>query len=204
MKLIASISILILFLFGFSSCKKGKADVTINGTITNTFDGLGLANCSVSLTQVNADGTTELLGQMNSSNGTYSFTISRTHCLGYNLAVVKNNYFNVDEFINFSSITVENDNVNNFSTAPLSWVKLKFQNDFPVPSDKMKITKIAGREGCVDDPFYLDGDADTVIYCENDGGTSFTYNYLEVSGNQFGQKSAVTIPFDTTEILLQY
>ena len=46
--------------------------------------------------------------------------------------------------------------------------------------------------------------ADTIIYCINDGNTSYTYNYNVVGTSNIGQQTAVTIAFDTTEILLNY
>lgn len=200
----------IAFCLCFISCKKGSSDFTIKGIITDATFNSVLTNASVSLYQIPAGGSKkELISSTTLDlNGSYSFTFKRDKMDKYILNISKNNYFDLEETIHFSSLTIENDNVRNYSTTAKSWVKLRFYNNNPNQFDELKFTKQQGKsscsECCLSTEQYLYGAIDTSIYCINDGNTIYSYLY-EVSGTtNLGVKSLETTAFDTTEIYLVY
>ena len=110
--------------------------------------------------------------------------------------------------IYFSELTIEEDNIRNYTTTALSWVRLRFINQSPSPSDVLQYSRQIGKINCSTccpaGTNYLNGAIDTSIYCVNDGNTTYQYQYSVVGTTNNGIKSATTIAFDTTEILLQY
>ena len=105
-------------------------------------------------------------------------------------------------------MTIEEDNIRNYTTTALSWVRLRFINQSPSPSDVLQYSRQIGKINCSTccpaGTNYLNGAIDTSIYCVNDGNTTYQYQYSVVGTTNNGIKSATTIAFDTTEILLQY
>lgn len=205
-----SMKYLFLFFLVLSSvsCKKGKADITLRGTITDSTFGTSHSGASIKLYENIAGGAgTNLLGNSTvASDGSYSFTFPRNNAESYTLLVEKNLYFDVNELVYLSELTIEEDNIQNFSTTAKSWVNLHFvsSNNFSV-----QYTKQNGKQGCEEccttETQTLPGNLDTMIYCINDGNTSYSYNYSILgSGGVNGNKTAVTSAFDTTEILLNY
>ena len=192
------------------SCKKNSGNFTIKGKISDTTFGTGLSDATVSLYQVPAGTETPALiaSTTISSDGMYSFEFKREKMDKYILKTYKKNYFNIDETIYFSSLTLEEDNVRDFSTTAKSWVKLRFFNSNPDVNDKLTFRKQAGKklclECCADADQYLYGAADTSIYCINDGNNLYSYFYEVAFTSNQGIKSATTVPFDTTEIYLNY
>lgn len=205
---IATISCLLML--PLSACKKGKSDITIRGVITDESFSTTLSGGTVTLLETEAGGgLINTIGETTlGADGSYSFTFPRNIVEQYTLIVEKNNYFDINEDIPFSDVTIEEDNIRNYSTTALSWVKLRFINLSPLPNDILRYIRNKGKsdclECCVGGEQFLYGAVDTAIYCANDGNTVYSYNYYDfVSGNQ-GLKSAVTQAFDTTEILLNY
>ena len=199
------LSILIL-----NGCKKGKSDVTILGVITDSSFNAPLSGASVSLYEIAAGGgVASLIGQATlGSDGSYSFTFPRNIAEGYELFVEKNNYFSINETIAFSNLTIEEDNILNFSTTALSWAKLRFINLSPQSGDILRYIRNEGKsdclECCIDGEHFLYGPVDTTIYCANDGNTIYSYQYYDYATGTQGVRSTTTTAFDTTEILLNY
>ena len=90
----------------------------------------------------------------------------------------------------------------------MAWVKLRLINDAPEFSDQLVYQKHGGKSGCIDCcesvPVNLFGAVDTSIYCINDGNMPYTIYYSVNGGAYFGTKTVVTVPFDTTELLVVY
>lgn len=200
---------LLLGLLAISSCKKGKADFTIRGTITDATFSNGLSGASIKLYEVEAGGSgSNLIGNSTLSDGTYSFTFPRNQAESYTLIVEKANYFTLNETIWFSDLTISEDNVRNYNTTAKSWVNLRFVNQSALPTDQLNFIKANGKTGCdeccdaAEQSLY--GDVDTSIICINDGNTIYSYNYVEVGTLNTGTKSVNTVAFDTTELLLNY
>lgn len=192
------------------SCKKGKADFVLKGTISDATFHQGLVNAKVYLyavpvasSQQNLVGSTQL-----AADGSYSFTFPRDKMEKYIIQVVKQNYFTLSEEVFFSDLVVGEDNVRNFSTTAKSWVKLTFHNLNPLSGDHMYYIKQAGKEGCSeccsDSEQHFYGALDTSIYCINDGNTYYTYFYSVLGTPNSDILGTYTTAFDTTEIILNY
>lgn len=195
----------------FSACKKGKADFTISGQLTdNTFNN-GFSGLTVSLYEVEAGTTTEtLIGTTTTtSDGAYSFTFPRNQAEAYILRATKDNYFPIEEYIGFSSLTIDEENVRNYSSTAKSWARLVFTNEAPATAwEILRFTQQQGKTDCAEcltaGQHDLIGFVDTVIYVANDGNTTFSYYYELLSSPNSGFKSATTTAFDTTTITLSY
>jgi hypothetical protein len=200
----------ILFIVVFAACKKGKGDFTLKGVITDTTFSTTHAGAVVKLYQVPAGTTQEILigTQTLGSDGAYSFTFPRDKMEKYIVKVTKNNYFSLNETVYFSELSLEEDNIANFSTTAKSWAKLRFINSSPQPGDILTYIKQEGKancpECCTTSETIFYGPLDTTIYCINDGNRIYSYFYAVSGTTNQGIKSATTIAFDTTEILLNY
>lgn len=194
----------------FTGCKKGKTEFTITGTVTDATFSQALTGATMKLYEVEAGGgSTNLIGSTTiGSDGSYSFTFPRNKVESYIAYVEKNNYFTIDQTIPFSTLTVEEDNVRNLSTTAKSWAKIHLVNSNPQPTDHLSIVKQAGKTSCAEccgdqyEDFY--GALDTILYCGNDGNTTYSFYYSVVGTADQGIKSATTVAFDTTLITLSY
>lgn len=204
-------SILATFLLlTFVSCKKGKADFVIKGTITDQTFAVGLSDATVELFGTEAGSSSENLIATTTTDGSgnYSFTIPRDKMEAYSIRINKSLYFEIHETISFSSLTIEEDNIRNYSTTAKSWVKLRFINQNPQQGDELMYTQEQGKsscsECCAQGDNFLEGSVDTTIYCINDGNTTYAYHYWILNTSIHGSKNVVTQAFDTTELLLEY
>lgn len=200
---------LLIAIIGTSSCKKGKAEVTLKGIISDTSFGLPLSNATIVIHQIESGISDELIGQTTTNvNGEYSFLFDRDQTESYLITSSKSNYYDLNESISFSDITIENDNIYNFSTSAQSWVELNFINTAGQASDALKYIKQEGRSGCnnccPDTQQSLNGIIDTTVIYANDGNAVFSYQYFVVGTSNQGLKSITTVAFDTTTINLVY
>jgi len=200
---------LLLFIFSVS-CSKKTSKFTLIGTIRDSSLNENLSNATVSIYKKLQGNSFETLIETKSTNseGHYSFTFDRDKSEKYILKISKDNYFTAEESILFSSLTIEGNNIRNYSTTAMSWVKLHFKNIDPIPEDQLRYMKQEGKvscdECCPPDYQYIYGSADTSIYCINDGNTSYSFIYAVIGTSNQSIKSVITIPFDTTEIYLEY
>ena len=191
------------------SCKKGKADFTLKGVITDLSFNSGLSGATIKLYEVEAGGgAINLIGTTNVSDGNYSFTFPRNKVESYQLIVEKQNYFDFNETVYFADLTISEDNIRNFSITAKSWVNLHFVNTNPSPTDQLQYIRTQGKKDCEEccptNNQMLTGAVDTNIYCINDGNTIYSYDYWVIGMGINGTKSITTIPFDTVELLLNY
>lgn len=198
--------VLVAVLVALPSCKKGKADFTLKGVITDSTFDTPLTGGKVYLYEVEAGGgATNLIGSATiGSDGTYSFTFPRNAVESYTVVIEKNGYFEVEASIPLSDMTIEEDNVYNFATTAKSWAALRFVTNDPLGA--LTYTKQSGKtnclECCANESKTIYGAIDTIIYCPNDGNTTYSYSYS--TNGIFGIKQATTTAFDTTTITLSY
>ena len=203
---------LLIVLFLLTNCKKkGKSDFVLRGTITDTSFGIPLNGAVIKLYETAPGSNQENLIGSTSTNsvGEYSFTFPRNSAISYRVNCIKSNYFPLDKNINFSDLTIESDNIKNYTTTAMSWVKLHFVNVAPsFSSDEIRFQRTVGKSNCESccpsGETSIFGIVDTSIYCINDGNTSYSYSYTIAGTSIIGDKTAVTTAFDTTEILLNY
>ena len=202
--------LLTVFSGTFSSCKKGKANFTLKGVLTDETFNAPHANAQVKLYSVPvATSQMILIGSSTTgSDGSYSFTFPRDKMEKYILVVTKNNYFEINETVLFSSLSITDDNVRNYGTTAMSWARLIFLNQSPLANDHFRYIKQEGKANCMEccpitqQDYY--GALDTTIYCINDANTNYSYYYWVLGTNNQGLKSAYTTPFDTVDIVLNY
>ncbi|PWL24750.1 MAG: hypothetical protein DCO96_13195 [Fluviicola sp. XM-24bin1] len=191
--------------FGLTACKKGRADMVLKGTIYDATFNMTLSGATVKLYEVEAGGgSTNLLGTTTiGSDGSYSFTFSRNPVDNYVLEIRKDGYFGKEVSIPLTELTIEEDNVRNYNTTAKSWAGLHFVTS---GNGSVTYTKQQGKVGCTEcctaDAVTLSGPLDTIIYCPNDGNTTYSYTYN--AGGFTGLKDAVTSAFDTTIINLTF
>lgn len=115
----------IISMFLISSCKKGVAEFTLTGTITDASFNAALSGATVKLyaTEVGTALTEQIASTTLDANGNYTFAFPRDKVETYYIEVKKNNYFDIYEAIPFSDLSVEDDNVRDFSTTAKAWVK---------------------------------------------------------------------------------
>ena len=200
----------LLLLICSLSCSKKTSKFTIIGSIRDSSLDEYLSNATVSIyKKIQGNSFETIIGTTSTnSQGHYCFTFDRDKSEKYILKISKDNYFNNEEIILFSSLTIEGENIRNYSISAKSWVKLHFKNIDPKPEDQLRYMKQEGKVSCDEccpiDYQYIYGSADTSIYCINDGNTNFSYIYAVIGTSNQAIKSIKTIPFDTTEIYLEY
>lgn len=190
---------------GLTSCKKGRADIVLKGNIYDATFNSTLTGGTVKLYEVEAGGgATNLLATSTiGSDGAYSFTFPRNPVDNYIVEIRKEGYFDQDITIPLTDLTIEEDNIRNYSTTAKAWAGLHF-----VTSGTGTVTYIRqqGKSGCSEcctsSEVSLSGPMDTILYCPNDGNTTYSYTY-NASGFT-GLKEAVTTAFDTTLIDLTF
>ncbi|MFT6280169.1 MAG: hypothetical protein ACJA0U_000286 [Salibacteraceae bacterium] len=199
---------LILGLASITACNKGKADFTLKGTVSDNTLGTALEGGTVQLYEIEA-GTlsTSLIGESTiGADGSYSFTFPRNTVESYTLSIRKENYFDQDKIIPFSDLTLEEDNVKDYSTTAMSWARLRFMTTDPIA--EIHYVKQLGKQGCATccpiEEQTLYGAQDLEIICPNDGNTIYSYNYWIIGTPGVSNKSATTNAFDTTTITLNY
>ena len=201
-----------LLLIGlFLSCEKGVVIYTLKGTLTDQTFSQALNGSTVDLYKVTPGSTYQKhMGSFNvGSDGKYLFTFPREKAEKYILKISKSNYFYLESEIYLSELSIDSDNVYNYSTTAKSWVKLTFKNTLnPAPGDQFKYIKQQGKEGCseccADTEQFLNGIIDTSIYCINDGNQYYSYLYFKMGTTFSGIMETQTAAFDTTEIILNY
>jgi hypothetical protein len=199
---------LILGLVSITACNKGKADFTLKGTISDDTFGTTLEGGTVQLFELEAGSlNTSLIGESTiGADGSYSFTFPRNTVESYTLSIRKENYFDQDKSISFSDLTIEEDNIRDFSTTAMSWAKLRFITTNPIA--EMHYVKQFGKQDCASccptEEQTLYGVQDFEIICPNDGNTIYSYNYWVIGSPGISNKSATTNVFDTVTITLNY
>ena len=189
----------------FASCKKGKADITLKGSITDATFNTDLTNGTVELYEIEAStGDANLIGTQQVTDGSYSFTFQRNAAESYMVKIRKTNYFDSENYISLSDLTIKEDNVRNFSITAQSWAGLHFVTTNS--SSSLTYIRQAGKSGCEEccptSEQSIVGAIDTIIYCPNDGNTVYRYSYH--ANSFFGIKEVTTAAFDTTIVTLSY
>lgn len=202
--------VLLLFMGSFSSCEKGKANFTLKGVVTDQTYNTPFANVEVKLYSVPVATSQQILigSCTTGADGAYSFTFPRDKMEKYILVVTKPNYFEINETVLFSSLSITEDNIRNIGTTAMSWARLVFLNTAPLANDHMRYIKQEGKSGCMEccpitqQEYY--GALDTSILCVNDANTNYSYYYWIVNTPNQGLKTAFTPAFDTVDIVLNY
>lgn len=203
MKIFVSSFIVVLLSF---SCKK-NIDYTIKGQITDSSLGGNLSGATVELYSYSKGSVTGELMQttQTDSQGNYSFTFDRDRYDKLEVKIVKVNYFTESKTVLFSELSNKEDYIMDLNIYARSWVRLHFTSN---GTTDIKYIRQEGKkdceECCTTQEVYLYDNVDTSIYCINNGNSTYQIYYNILTTSLQGPLSVVTVPFDTTELLINY
>ena len=193
-----------------SSCSRGVASFTLSGTITDATFSQGHAGAVLTLSKVMITTGEEILMETKtlSADGKYEFKFPREKVEKYIVRVSKPLYFDVEEEVQFSSLTVGTANVRNYSTKAKSWVELRFVNSSVLPTDHFRYIKFQGLENCAEcctaEQVDLYADAYYSRTCINEAFSVYSIYYQVMGTTTQNVVEVVSQPFDTTLLLVNY
>jgi hypothetical protein len=203
--------ITIFFLFlNSSSCKRGIASFTLSGIITDASFSQGHVGATLKLYKKMITTGEEILMETKvlGSDGKYEFTFEREKVEKYIIRITKPLYFDIEEDIQFSSLTPSTNNIRNYSTKAKSWVELRFVNNNVLPTDHLRFIKFQGKENCLEccpaDQVDLFGSSYYSRICINDALSVYSIYYQVIGTTNQDVIEVVTQPFDTSLIVVNY
>ncbi len=193
-----------------NSCQKGTGNFVLKGNIRDLTFNQNLEGALVKLFKVPVGTTNEILVDtlITENDGNYYFKFPRERMEKYFLRVEKKNYFEIDDPIFYSALTLSEDNIKNFETYAKGWVKIRLFNQNPLSGDQLRYMKQAGLQGCetccpnTEQIYY--GALDLTFTCVNRGNQPYSFYYWVVNTANQGLKEVVTTPFDTVNLSLIY
>jgi hypothetical protein len=200
----------VLITLSLCACKKGTGSFVLKGKVTDLTFNTGFEGAEMKIYKVPIGTTSELLIETVAigEDGNYMISFPREKIEKYIIRIIKQNYFTIEQSIFYSELSLEEENVRNFSTEAKSWAAIRIINNPSVGSDHLRFIKQAGYQGCSEccpseeQNYY--GALDTTLYCVNKGNTLYSIYYWLVNTNTQGLKEVTTVAFDTTEIVLTY
>jgi hypothetical protein len=202
--------IAILLQVSSSSCSRGVATFSLSGTITDATFSQGHSGAVLKLSKVMITTGEEILMETKTlgSDGKYEFKFPREKVEKYIIRVTKPLYFDIEQDIQFSSLSVSSDNVRNYTTKAKSWVELRFVNTSVLPTDHFRFIKFQGLENCTEcctaDQVDLYADAYYSRTCINEALSTYSIYYQVIGTTNQNVVEVVTQPFDTTLLLVNY
>jgi len=197
------------FLLVFS-CKKKSSNFIVRGVITDATLNKGLPGAKMSIYKIKSGSSYEtfIASSSTDSNGSYSFEFERDKTEKYIIKFSKDLYYSTVETITVASLSIEKENERNYETTAKSWIKLQFKNNDPNTNDEFKFLK--GKEKIENNQYsiptyqYLYGATDTSFYSIIEANTEYSVLYSLKGTNFQGVKTISSIPFDTTELFVEY
>jgi hypothetical protein len=192
------------------SCSRGVASFTLSGTITDATLSQGHAGAVLTLSKVMITTGEEILMETKTlgADGKYEFKFPREKVEKYIVRVSKPLYFDVEEEVQFSSLTVGTSNVRNYSTKAKSWVELRFVNSSVQPTDHFRYIKFQGLENCAEcctaEQVDLYADAYYSRTCINEALSVYSIYYQVMGTTTQNVVEVVSQPFDTALLLVNY
>ena len=192
------------------SCQKNAGIFEISGTVTDLSSSSGLENCKLYLYSYPVGTGEELLtdSTFTQNDGSYAFSFERAQMEKYKIELEKDGYFEGEEIIYFSALTLEEVNTVNLETYGKSWVGIRLKNNSPQIEDHFRYIKQEGKTNCSEccpaeeQNFY--GDLDTTIYCANNANENYSIMYWVIGTSIVDIASANTTFLDTTLIEVTY
>jgi hypothetical protein len=203
----------VLFLFLsliLLACKKGAGTFVLCGEITDETFQSKLSGAKVVLFKVPAGSSNQIAvdSMILGDDGKYTFSFPREQIEKYIVKVSKEGYFDLSEDIYYSALSLDYENIRDYSTTAKSWVGIQLMNQNPESSDHLTYIKQEGKQNCLEccplteQNFY--GATDTTIYCINNGNEAYSIFYW-VNGTSTQEiVSQITPAFDTSYITITY
>jgi len=192
------------------SCEKNAGIFEISGTITNLSSSSGLENCRIYLYSYPVGSGEELLtdSAYTDNNGSYTFSFERAQMEKYKIVFDKDGYFEGEEIIYFSALSLEAVNTINLDTYGKSWVGIRLKNNSPQLEDHFRYIKQEGKINCIEccpaDEQNFYGNIDTTIYCANNANENYSIMYWVIGTSIVDIATANTSFLDTTLIEITY
>ena len=194
----------------FAGCSKKAIEYTIEGIVRDESFGSKAAGTTVGLYQFTpgtAGDPTFVTSAVTGADGKYSFTFKRDKVEKYQLVFSKDNYFSSTQEFTVEDLDVKIPKLFLTGIHAKAWVRLRFVN--PDSNGSVKIVKTNGKSGCDEccsfSEFTLYPNVtDTSLYCINNGNSTYSYHWFRLQTSQNGEASVVTVPFDTTELVLNF
>lgn len=196
----------LLMILSFS-CKKKDLKYIIKGTIMDSSYGIPLSEAKVTISVTAASNSTlvQKYSVITDASGTYSYELAREKLLNVVVSVEKENYFGDGITTTLDNLSLEKDNTFNYNLYAKSWARVHFVSD---GTKTIKYYKLAGKNGCAEccpgGEMQLVNATDYSVYCMNNGNTEYTVFYDVQGSSNNGTLTVNTVPFDTTEILINY
>jgi hypothetical protein len=193
-----------------SSCSRGVASFTLSGTITDATFSQGHTGAIMKLSKVMITTGEEILMETKTlgADGKYEFKFPREKVEKYIIRVSKPLYFDIEQEVQFSSLTVGTTNVRNYATKAKSWVELRFVNTSVSPTDHFRYIKFQGLENCAEcctaEQVDLYADAYYSRTCINEANSVYSIYYQVIGTTTQNVVEVTTQPFDTTLLLVNY
>ena len=192
------------------SCKKGTGNFIIKGEIADETFSTSLDGAIIKLYKVPVASSSRILVESFSiqEDGNYSFTFPRERMEKYILVIEKNLYFKLEKEIYYSDLTVNEPLIRNYGTKAKSWVELRFVNAVVQPSDHFRFIKQDGLVGCdeccsnTEENIYANPYFSKI--CINNANELYSILYWNIGTFQQGYSEVLTVPFDTTLLLINY
>lgn len=197
----------ILFFITGSACKKKNLKYVIKGTVYDASFNAPLAGATVIISTTSTTNTTltQKATLTTDASGNYSYELSREKLKNVVITVSKTNYFGDETTTTLDNLSIEDDNSFNYSVYAKSWVRLHFVSN---GTKTVKYLRTAGKSGCEEccpgGEMLLNSVVDESVYCINNGNTPYTIFYDVQGTTNNGSLSAITIPFDTTDITVNF
>lgn len=197
----------ILALLTTNSCKKKDLSYQIKGRIYDYSLNAPLAGAQI---VIKATSTNNLTGATlatltTDANGNYSYELKREKYQSVIISVTKDQYFSDGATSTLEDLSLDKDNEFNFGMYAKSWVRLHFVSD---GTKIIKYFKQAGKNGCTEccpsGEILLQYATDESVYCINNGNATYQIYYDVQGTTNNGTLQVTTVPFDTTELLINY
>ncbi|WP_343604684.1 hypothetical protein [Fluviicola sp.] len=197
----------LLVLIGSNSCKKKDLSYQIKGTVYDYSLSAPLSGAQVVIkatSTTNSTGTT-LATLTTDASGNYSYELKREKYQSIIISITKDNYFSDGATATLEDLSLDDDNAFNFGMYAKSWVKLHFVSD---GTKIIKYFKQVGKNGCTEccptGEIQLQYATDESVYCINNGNSTYQIYYDVQGTTNNGTLQVTTVPFDTTELLINY
>ncbi len=200
----------VLIAFMMVNCEKNSGVFDISGTINNLSSATGLQDCKVYLYSYPVGTGEELLtdSTYTGSDGSFAFSFERAQMEKYKISFDKEGYFEGEETLYFSALSLDEVNTVNLETYGKSWVGIRLKNENPQAEDHFRYIKQEGKTNCDDccpaneQNFY--GNLDTTIYCANNANELYSIMYWVIGTPVVDIVSVNTVFTDTTLIEISY
>jgi hypothetical protein len=195
--------------FVFLSCKKGQADFVIAGNAYDHSFSTGLANAKVDVYKKTAGSEQDVhvTSVYTDSEGNFKVEVKRDQFLSLTFYLSKDGYYNEQKTVNFSDLTLKEENTLNLDGYGKSWVKIHLVHTQSATT-KMDILKSKGKSACdaccPEGYQQFVGIMDSVFYCANNANSVYEITYFKQFSSFSGKKEVYTTHMDTVELLLSY